>query len=55
MSKVKCQLCEGREETTDFLNKLKEKGFNLSNTVLSITQDRMYYSIFYNDIFDTDK
>lgn len=55
MSKVKCELCEGRDEVTNFLNELKSKGHNLSNTLLSITQDRMYYTIFYIDIFDTDK
>ena len=52
MSKIKCILCDGREETTKALNELKEKGHNLSMNLLSITQDRMYYTIFYNDVFD---
>ena len=51
MSKIKCILCDGREETTKALNELKEKGHNLSMNLLSITQDRMYYTIFYNDVF----
>ena len=55
MSKVKCELCDGRAEAINFLNELKSKGHNLSNTLLSITQDRMYYTIFYIDIFDKDK
>ena len=52
MSKIKCILCDGREETTKALNELKAKGHNLSMNLLSITQDRMYYTIFYNDVFD---
>ena len=52
MSKIKCILCDGHEETTKALNELKEKGHNLSMNLLSITQDRMYYTIFYNDVFD---
>lgn len=55
MSKVKCQLCDGRDEVTNFLNELESKGHNLSTNLLSITQDRMYYTIFYIDIFDGDK
>ena len=55
MSRVKCKLCEGRDEVTIFLNKLKSEGNNLSMNLLSITQDRMYYTIFYIDIFDEDE
>ena len=52
MGKIKCILCDGHEETTKTLNELKEEGHDLSTNLLSITQDRMYYTIFYNDIFD---
>ena len=52
MAKIKNILCEGREETTKALNELKEKGHNLSINLLSITQDRMFYTIFYIDVFD---
>ena len=52
MSKIKCILCDGDKEATETLNELKEKGHNLSMNLLSITQDRMYYTIFYNDVFD---
>lgn len=55
MSRVKCKVCDGELEATIFLNELKSKGHNLSKTLLSITQDRMYYTIFYIDIFDGDK
>ena len=52
MSKIKYKLCENRDETVKFLNELKNEGHNLSMNLLSITQDRMYYTIFYNDVFD---
>ena len=52
MSKIKCELCDGQDEAVKFLNELKDKGHNLSMNLLSITQDRMYYTIFYNDVFD---
>ena len=52
MSKIKCILCDGHEETTKILNDLKEEGHNLSMNLLSITQDRDIYTIFYNDVFD---
>lgn len=52
MSKIKCKLCEGRDDVVKFLNELKDKGHNLSMNLLSITQDRMFYTIFYNDVFD---
>ena len=52
MSKIKCILCDGHEETTQALNELKEEGHNLSMNLLSITQDRTLYTIFYNDVFD---
>ena len=52
MSKIKYKLCEGKDETVKFLNELKDKGHNLSMNLLSITQDRMFYTIFYNDVFD---
>lgn len=52
MSKIKCILCEGNKETTEALNKLKEEGHNLSMNLLSITQDGILYTIFYNDVFD---
>lgn len=52
MSKIKCKLCENKDETVKFLNELKDKGHNLSINLLSITQDRMFYTIFYNDVFD---
>lgn len=52
MSKIKCKLCEGRDNVVKFLNELKEKGHNLSMNLLSITQDGMYYTIFYKDVFD---
>lgn len=52
MSKIKCELCEGRDDVVKFLNELKDKGHNLSMNLLSITQDRMFYTIFYNDVFD---
>ena len=52
MSKIKCILCDGHKEATEALNELKKKGHNLSMNLLSITQDRMYYTIFYNDVFD---
>ena len=51
MSKIKCILCDGHEEATEALNELKEKGHDLSVNLLSITQDRMFYTIFYNDVF----
>jgi hypothetical protein len=53
MSKIKCILCDGHEETTKTLNELKEEGHNLSMNLLSITADRCgIYTIFYNDVFD---
>ena len=52
MPKIKCILCDGHEEATEALNELKEKGHNLSMNLLSITQGRMYYTIFYIDVFD---
>lgn len=52
MSKIKYKLCEGEDEVVKFLNELKDKGHNLSMNLLSITQDRMFYTIFYNDVFD---
>lgn len=52
MSKIKCIVCDGHEETTKALNELKEEGHNLSMNLLSITEDRGIYTIFYNDIFD---
>ena len=52
MSKIKCILCDGHEETAKTLNELKEEGHNLSMNLLSITQDRDLYTIFYNDVFD---
>lgn len=52
MSKIKCELFEGRDDVMKFLNELKDKGHNLSMNLLSITQDRMHYTIFYNDVFD---
>lgn len=52
MSKVKCKLCHDMEETTKFLNELKDNGHNLSMNLLSITQDKNLYTIFYNDVFD---
>lgn len=52
MSKIKYILCDGREEVTEALNELEKKGHNLSMNLLSITQDRMYYTIFYNDMLD---
>lgn len=52
MSKIKCILCDGYEETTEALNKLKEEGHNLRMNLLSITQDKASYKIFYNDVFD---
>ena len=51
MSKIKYELCEGRDDVVKFLNELKEKGHNLSMNLLSITQGK-YYTIFYNDVFD---
>ena len=50
MSKIKYELCEGRDDVVKFLNELKEKGHNLSMNLLSITQGK-YYTIFYNDVF----
>jgi hypothetical protein len=52
MSKIKYILCDGHEETAKTLNELKEEGHNLSMNLLSITQDRDIYTIFYNDVFD---
>ena len=52
MSKIKCICCEGNKETTKVLNNLKEEGHNLSMNLLSITQDGIIYTIFYNDVFD---
>lgn len=52
MSKIKCKLCEGSDDATKFLNELKKNGHNLSMNLLSITQDRMFYTIFYNDVFE---
>lgn len=52
MAKIKCILCDGHKETTKALNELKEKGHDLSVNLLSITQDRTLYTIFYNDVFD---
>lgn len=52
MSKVKCKLCHDMEETTKFLNELKDNGHNLSMNLLSITQDKTFYTVFYNDVFD---
>ncbi len=52
MSKIKCILCDGHKKTTEALNELKEEGHDLSANLLSITQDRMFYTIFYNDVFD---
>ena len=49
MSKIKCELCDGRDEAIKFLNELKEKDHNLSMNLLAITQDRTWYTIFYND------
>lgn len=51
MSKIKCILCDGHEETTKVLNELNEE-HNLSMNLLSITQDRGIYTIFYKDVFD---
>jgi len=55
MAKIKCKLCEERDDVVDFLNKLKEKGHNLSMNLLSITQDGPHYTVFYNDVFDGRK
>ena len=52
MSKIKCELCDGQDEAIKFLNELKEKGHNLSMNLLAITQDRTWYTIFYNDVFE---
>jgi hypothetical protein len=53
MSKIKCILCDGHKKATEALNELKEEGHDLSVNLLSITQDRMFYTIFYNDVFDS--
>lgn len=57
-----CNNCINGSETTwvpsqaakikHLIETIKEKGHNLSMNLLSITQDRMYYTIFYNDVFD---
>jgi len=52
MSKIKCKLCTGEDDVVKFLNGLKEKGHNLSMNLLAITQDRTWYTIFYNDVFE---
>lgn len=52
MPKIKCELCDGHNEVVKFLNELKDEGHNLSMNLLSITQDRTIYTIFYNDVFD---
>ena len=51
MSKIKCIICDGHEETTKVLNELNEE-HNLSMNLLSITEDRGIYTIFYKDVYD---
>ena len=44
---VKCILCDGRDEVTEKLNELENKGYNLIMNIIGISQDRGYYTIFY--------
>ena len=49
--------CKGPKETTDFLNSLEEKGYNVIMNVISITQENDYYTVFYryNELLEEKK
>lgn len=35
-------------KVTEFLNELKEKGYDLSKDIIGITEDKGYYTIYYD-------
>lgn len=49
--KIKTQLCDGIKELEHFLN-LKMGHLKHSENIISITQDRMYYTVIYKDFSD---
>lgn len=52
---IKSILCNCRDEATEKLNELEKKGYNLAMCILSITQDRGYYTIFYKYLESLEK
>ena len=51
--KIKATICEGTKELEEFLNnEIDYCGFRQENVILSITQDRMYYTVVYKDFKD---
>jgi len=51
---IKSEICRGRKETVDFLNSLEEKGYNTIMTVISITQNNDYHTVFYKYLEDLE-
>lgn len=47
--------CKGPKETTDFLNSLEKKGYNVRMNVVFITQENDYYTVFYRYIESLEK
>ena len=52
---IRHKYCKGPKETTDFLNSLEEKGYNVKMNVVSITQANDYYTVFYRYIESLEK
>lgn len=44
---IKHILCGNRDECTEILNELEKKGYNLTMSIIGISQDRENYTIFY--------
>lgn len=48
--KIKAYICDGTTELEDFLNnKIDYKGLRPEHVILSITQERFYYTVVYKD------
>ena len=43
------------QKVCDFLNELNDKGYDLSKDIIAITEDRGYYTIFYNENAQEEK
>lgn len=40
------------QKVCNFLNELNDKGYDLSKDIIAITEDRGYYTIFYNEKYN---
>lgn len=53
--KIKTKICDGTKELEEFLNnEIDYCGLRQEHVILGITQDRMYYTVIYQDFKEKD-